>query len=86
MSSYDQYNTRNEYPPQQYSDHNDGAFNPYEHTQPHQTYEQGGYQDGEYRDEPMVPAVPSKEKESAFVSARAMPPKYVACIVSVTYG
>ena len=76
MAYYDQYNSRNApatYPPQQYNDSSDTAFNPYDNTQPHQTYEQAGYgyQDagyGGYRDEPAGgnAAVPPKAEKSVF--------------------
>ena len=65
MAYYDSYNRRTSqtaYPPQQYADQAEPSFNPYDNTQPHQTYEQAGYgyQDnggfGEYRDEPAEPS------------------------------
>ena len=93
MSYYDQYNTRNEqatYPPQQYADQAEGSYNPYDNTQPHQTYEQAGYgyQDnnfGSYRDEPAAPSgsTPQVKAEKnpyendTYVSAARTEPKYV---------
>ena len=84
--SYDQYRGRNDtYPPQQYyAEPADGAFNPYENTAPHRTYEPGGFQDAEYRDEPAVPAPPPKEKEtSAYATAREYPARYVIVATKV---
>lgn len=83
MSSYDQYRGRNDsYPPQQhYTDQADGAFNPYDNAPPHQSYEQGGYQDADYRDEPVAPAAPeppAKEKESStYASTGEVPTRYI---------
>lgn len=79
MSTYDQHRARNEYPPQQYPEQNDGAFNPYEVAQPHQSYEQGGYGYQEYRDDVGGPAPPPKEKESSpYATARSVPARYVS--------
>ena len=78
MASHEHYNARNDsYPPQQYTDQNDGAFNPYDNAQPHRTYEQGDYGFQEVRDED-PPILPSKEKEnSPYVSSRTVPSRYV---------
>jgi len=74
--SYGQYQGRSDtYPPQQYyPDHAGGAFNPYDNAPQHQSYEQGGYQDADYRDEPVAPAPPAKEKDTgAYASSRELP-------------
>ncbi|THG97765.1 hypothetical protein EW026_g4299 [Hermanssonia centrifuga] len=70
MAYYDQYRSGEQqptYPPQQYPDPAEAAYNPYDNPQPHQTYEQAGYgyQEpgyGGYRDEPALPAVATEEK------------------------
>ncbi|GJE95147.1 LEA2 domain-containing protein [Phanerochaete sordida] len=76
--SYDQYRGRNDTypPPQQFygADQADGAFNPYDNAAPHRSYEQGGYQDAEYRDEPIAPPPPVTEKETnAYATTRDVP-------------
>ena len=93
MSYYDQYNSRNAnsgYPPQQYADPAEAAYNPYDNAQPHQTYEQAGYgyQDngyGAYRDEPSGSSSPPRAKleknayqsETFAASGRTLAPKCV---------
>ena len=80
MSSYDQYRGRSDTypPPQHYADQAEGAFDPYDNAPPHQSYEQGGYQDAEYRDEPAAPVPPAKEKESsAYASTGEVPARHV---------
>lgn len=95
MAYYDQYNSRNDqatYPPQQrYGEQQDAPFNPYDNTQPHQTYEQGGYgyQEGNYggyRDEPAGSSAqtlgkPEKsvfENDAYVANARPREPRCVA--------
>ncbi len=89
MAYYDQYRSGEQqptYPPQQYPDPAEAAYNPYDNPQPHQTYEQAGYgyQEpgyGGYRDEPALPAVATEEKrersgfENEGYVARAREPK-----------
>jgi hypothetical protein len=69
MSYHDKYDSRGQaaYPPQHY-DHAEAPYNPYENSQPHQTYEQAGYgyQDTSYsgyRDDPQGPGAAPQEKE-----------------------
>jgi hypothetical protein len=80
MASYERYNTHHDtYPPQQFTEQNDGAFNPYDNSQPHRSYEQGGYgyPDTEYRDDFAGPTVPAKEKDtSPYASTRMVQSRY----------
>ncbi|EKM55447.1 uncharacterized protein PHACADRAFT_66368, partial [Phanerochaete carnosa HHB-10118-sp] len=73
--SYDQYQGRNDtYPPQQYYEHQaEGTFDPYYNAPPHRSYEQGGYQDADYRDEIAAPAPPAKEKDNGAYATRELP-------------
>ena len=99
MSYYDQYNSRNVQtaysPPHRYADQAEGAYNPYDNAQPHQTYEQAGYGYadggyGGYRDDPsgQSETVPAKAEanvysnEAYIPSTRALEPKYVITVWS----
>lgn len=77
-SQHEAYNT---YPPPQFAEPNDGPFNPYDNTQPHRSYEPGGYgyQDTEYRDDVAAPTVPPKKEESSpYNTPRTVPSRYGA--------